>query len=55
MMPTLNEHTSEETAATEEIFNVHRRGAHCTLDLGFNVTIRRTHTYNNNKSMTASL
>jgi len=28
MMPTLNEHRSEETAATEGIFNVHRRGAH---------------------------
>ena len=55
MMPTLNEHTSEETAATEDIFNVHRRDAHCTQDLGFNVPIRRTHSYNNNKLMTASL
>jgi len=28
-MPTLNEHSSEETAAaTEGIFNVHRRGVH---------------------------
>jgi hypothetical protein len=42
-MPTLNEHSSEETAATEGIFNVHRRGAHWTRDLGFNVPIRRTH------------
>ena len=28
LMPTLNEHSSEETAATEGIFNVHMRGAH---------------------------
>jgi len=42
-MPALNEHSSEETAATEGIFNVHRCGAHWTRDLGFNVPIRRTH------------
>jgi len=41
-MPTLNEHSSEETAATEGIFNMHRCGAHWTRDLGFNVHIRQT-------------
>jgi hypothetical protein len=29
-MPTLHEHSSEEAAATEVIFNVHRRGANWT-------------------------
>jgi len=42
-MPTLNEQSSEDTAATEGILNVHRCGYHWTRDLGFNVPIWRTH------------
>ena len=42
-MPTLNDHSSEETAATEEILSCIGVALTEPRDLGFNVPIRRTH------------